>query len=83
MKEPSPEEDTRALVMTAYEMADNARRQAASRCDGLDRAVGRDRVGARLVATIISAPPRTGLAPLCDRLPACHAKAVLRQADVQ
>jgi ABC-type sugar transport system permease subunit len=29
MKEPSPEEDTRALVMTAYEMADNARRQAA------------------------------------------------------
>jgi ABC-type sugar transport system permease subunit len=29
MKEPSPEEDTLALVMTAYEMADNARRQAA------------------------------------------------------
>ena len=29
MKEPSPDEETRALVMTAYEMADNARRQAA------------------------------------------------------
>jgi len=29
MKEPSAEDDTRALVMSAYEMADNARRQAA------------------------------------------------------
>ena len=29
MKEPSPDEETRALVTTAYEMADNARRQAA------------------------------------------------------
>lgn len=29
MKEPSVEDDTRALVMSAYEMADNARRQAA------------------------------------------------------
>jgi len=29
MKEPSPDEETRVLVMTAYEMADNARRQAA------------------------------------------------------
>jgi hypothetical protein len=28
MKEPSAEDDTRALVMTAYEMAANARRQA-------------------------------------------------------
>jgi ABC-type sugar transport system permease subunit len=28
MREASPDEDTRALVMTAYEMADSARRKA-------------------------------------------------------
>ena len=65
MKEPSAEDDTRALVMSAYEMADKcAKASSTGHYDGLDRAVGRDCDSARLVAAIAAAKPGNDLGAL-------------------